>query len=192
MDTTAPQLISQNQYLLQERQSAERKEYENGTLIDMGGASLAHVRIVRNLLTSLWVQSQQISDLEILSNDMRVHAPLVQSYFYPDVIGVLGEPIMLDEQFDNLTNPSFIIEVLSEGTETRDRVRKFEAYRSIPSFQEYLLISQKEAKIESFYKNEIGDWVIREPNIGLETDFQFQKLNLTLALAQIYEQVQFS
>lgn len=192
MDTYAPQLINQEIYLAQERKSSEKREYENGQLINMGGAILAHVRIVRNLLTSLWVQSQNISDLEILSNDMRVHSPVEGFYFYPDIIGVEGEPKMLDQAFDNLTNPSFIIEVLSEGTESRDRVQKFEAYRSIPSFNEYLLVAQNQVKIEGFYKNETGNWIIQEPITGLDQYFDFHNFNLKLELKAIFNQVDFS
>ncbi|MEM6379053.1 MAG: Uma2 family endonuclease [Bacteroidota bacterium] len=191
MDTYAPQLINQEAYLAQERQSSEKRDYENGQIISMDGASLAHVRIVRNLLTALWVQSQEMPDLEILSNDMRVHAPLQAFYFYPDLIGLKGEPQMLDQAFDNLTNPSFIIEVPSEGTETRDWVRKFEVYRSIPSFKEYLLVSQTEPKIEGFHKNESNDWIISEPIQGLENQFQFQNFDLNLDMNKVYKQVTF-
>lgn len=84
---------------------------------------------------------------------MRVFAPITNSYFYPDLIGLLGSPKLLDENFDSLTNPVFIVEVLSNRTGERDRRSKFEAYRSIPSFQESLLVSQNQPKIEGFYKN---------------------------------------
>ena len=40
-----------------------------------------------------------------------------------------------------VTNPTFIVEVLSRSTEEYDRVDKFEHYKSIRSLQQYALVS---------------------------------------------------
>ncbi len=41
------------------------------------------------------------------------------------------------------TNPTLIVEVLSDGTEDYDRGEKREHYFTIASLREYLLVSQK-------------------------------------------------
>jgi Uma2 family endonuclease len=41
---------------------------------------------------------------------------------------------------DTVTNPILIAEVLSQSTRSYDKDEKFSAYRTIPSFKEYLLI----------------------------------------------------
>ena len=56
---------------------------------------------------------------------------------------VIPKPIELQVgRKDTVVNPCFIAEVLSKSTQNYDRSEKFVAYRSIPSFQEYLLVSQ--------------------------------------------------
>jgi hypothetical protein len=41
---------------------------------------------------------------------------------YPDAQIVCGEPVMEDDSFDTLTNPSVIIEILSPSTQHVDKV----------------------------------------------------------------------
>ena len=45
-------------------------------------------------------------------------------------------------------NPTLIVEVRSEATERYDRDGKFEAYKKLPSFEAYVLVSQAERRIE--------------------------------------------
>lgn len=49
-----------------------------------------------------------------------------------------------------VTNPVVIIEVLSESTERYAREEKFGYFRSLPSLQEYVLVSQDEVAIEVY------------------------------------------
>lgn len=57
-----------------------------------------------------------------------------------------------------IVNPLLIVEVLSDSTESYDRTEKFDYYRSIPSFQEYLLASQHNYYLEQFCKHQDGRW----------------------------------
>jgi Uma2 family endonuclease len=47
-----------------------------------------------------------------------------------------------------IVNPTLIVEVLSDTTERYDRDGKFEAYKKLPSFDEYVLVSQGERRVE--------------------------------------------
>lgn len=49
---------------------------------------------------------------------------------------------------DVITNPTLLLEVLSEGTESFDRGEKASGYRSIPSLQHHVLVSQTERHVE--------------------------------------------
>jgi len=49
---------------------------------------------------------------------------------------------------DAIVNPDLIVEVLSVSTERYDRDGKFEAYKKLPSFETYVLVSQDERRIE--------------------------------------------
>jgi Uma2 family endonuclease len=191
MDIVAPKHISETSYLARERQSEEKYEYEDGKLIPMGGASLAHNNIVSNLMGLLWLYSRE-ADILVHANDMRVYIPESARYYYPDLVITEGKPQLLDDDFDTLTNPAVLIEVLSASTSSRDRGPKFEAYRSITSLKEYLLVSQDQAKLEGYYKNDQGAWVIRESVIGQDATFSFQHFELSLPLKTVYQKVDFS
>ena len=53
-----------------------------------------------------------------------------------------------------------IVEVLSKSTEAYDRGHKFADYRTIPSLQEYVLVSQVEPRVEHFRRMETGQWIL--------------------------------
>ena len=58
-----------------------------------------------------------------------------------------------DYKKDVLSNPTLLIEVLSDETESFDIGDKFRSYRQVESLKEYILVSQYETRIEQFYKN---------------------------------------
>ncbi len=59
-----------------------------------------------------------------------------------------------------MTNPTVLVEVLSDSTEAYDRGEKFAHYRRIPSLREYGLVGQTTPLIEVHRKNEAGLWVV--------------------------------
>lgn len=97
-----------------------------------------------------------------------------------------GEPVLLPDGFDNLLNPAVLIEVISEGTEDYDRGRKFLRYRSIPSFQEYVLIDSQQVAVEIWRKNNLGQWTLMEQSSDLSGQFTIQTIDLTLPLSKAY------
>lgn len=65
---------------------------------------------------------------------MRVRVSSSGLYTYPHVSIVCGEPQFEDDRRDTLLNPTVIIEVLSPSTESYDRGKKFQSYRTLESF----------------------------------------------------------
>ncbi|MCI0421122.1 MAG: Uma2 family endonuclease [Acidobacteria bacterium] len=87
---------------------------------------------------------------------------------------------------DSLVNPLLIVEVFSPSTEAYDRGEKFEYYRSLDSFSEYLLIAQDEIAADHFVKQD-NIWTIRE----VEREVRLATIGCTLAFSQIYDRVEF-
>jgi Uma2 family endonuclease len=52
---------------------------------------------------------------------MRAYIPSIPLYTYPDVSALCHAPEFTEDSRDNLVNPCFIAEVLSESTESYDR-----------------------------------------------------------------------
>ena len=79
------------------------------------------------------------------------------------------------------------MEVLSPSTADYDYGGKFALYRSLPSFEEYLLIAQDEPRIEVFRKNSEGHWVLYTYE-GMESTVRVESLAIDLPLAEIYSE----
>jgi len=143
-----------------------------GEVFVLSGASLAHERIVSNLIFEL---RNVLGDgpCEALPSNIRVRVPGDDSYVHPDAIVVCGEPKLEDDHADTLLNPSVVIEVLTDSTETFDRGKKWEGYRKLPSLRAYVLLSQKSAAVEVFERTDSDAWLFRAYGAG-------QTLTLTL------------
>jgi Uma2 family endonuclease len=182
--------MSPEEYLEFERKSEERHEYFDGEIFAMSGARRNHNKIVGNLSGLIW-QHLKGKDCEFYPTDMRVFVPKTGLYTYPDLVVVCGEPKFQDKVFDTLLNPTLLIEVLSESTESYDRGKKFQHYRSIESLQEYVLVSQDEARIEKYVKQGDGFWILSEA-VGLDSEIRFDSIDCRIALSEVYDKIDFS
>ena len=103
---------------------------------------------------------------------------------------VCGKPTFADNEFDNLLNPTVIIEVLSPSTEAYDRGAKFRRYRKIASLREYILITQDSPRIERYQLLESGIWGLSDAE-GVDAQITIDSIQCTLSLADVYEKVTF-
>lgn len=189
MESPVVQYISPENYLEQERAAEYKHEYYHGKTVAMAGASLAHNRIVSNVIQNIGSLLRN-SSCEIFPSDLRVSVPSATSYTYPDATIVCGEPEMLDDKFDTLKNPSVIIEVISPSTEDTDRGRKFFFYMQIPSFKEYILINSTNVYIQAGRKQADGSWKfedIRDLNAALSV----ASIGYQIPLTDVYANVKF-
>ena len=153
------------EYLAWERASSEKHGFYRGEVFATAGASRAHNLIVTNLVGLLRTALLD-RPCESYPSDMRVRVPATGLYTYPDVTALCQPPVFEDELADTLTNPELIVEVLSTTTEAYDRGEKFEHYRSIPSFREYLLVAQDKPLVEHFVRQADGTWNLRVLHAG--------------------------
>ena len=78
--------------------------------------------------------------------------------------------------------------MLSPSTESYDRGKKFLKYRTIPTFQDYLLISQDEVLVERYVRQPNGEWALSSFD-DLDASLTLSSIPATLKLRDIYEQV---
>jgi Uma2 family endonuclease len=126
----------------------------------MSGGTREHSLIAVNIARELSLALED-RPCEVHASDMRIKIQATGRYVYPDVSVVCGSPVWEDATRDTLLNPVVIIEVLSDSSEAYDRGDKFAQYRSIESLKEYVLASQKEARIEHFRRLPDGSWLLR-------------------------------
>ena len=178
------------EYLALDRDSEEKFEYWDGNVWTMSGASEKHNIIVLNVAAELRTQFRG-RGCRAYPSDMRVEVPAYPPYRYPDVSALCGNSaIKTMNGLELLTNPQLIIEVLSDSTEGFDRGDKFTYYKSIPSFSEYLLISQKRPHVSQFIKQSENVWTNIDYN-DLEATVELSFTDCRLALGEIYRDVAF-
>jgi Uma2 family endonuclease len=189
MSVAAERLLTECEYLDQERRAEGKSEFYRGQIYAMSGASRAHNLITLNIGAELRSRLRG-RPCEVYVGDMKVKINPTGLYTYPDVAVVCGEPQFDDQQSDVLLNPKIIIEVLSPSTEAYDRGDKFGHYRRLASLSDYVLVAQNRCRIEHFSRQADGRWLLIEIN-DPQTDFTLDSIGCTLALAEIYERVVF-
>ncbi len=189
MSALAVPFITPEQYLEIERKAEYKSEYFSGQMFAMAGASRAHNVITGNVVGELHALLRG-KPCETYPSDMKVLVSATGLYTYPDVTVACGEPQFLDRQGDVLLNPLVIVEVLSDTTEAYDRGAKFALYQRIESLQEYVLVSQGQARVERYVRQENGQWLYSRID-GLESELHLDALDCHLPLAEVYARVQF-
>jgi Uma2 family endonuclease len=187
--TRAPVTMTEAEYLEFERASELKHEYIDGEVLAITGASESHNLICASVLFQLYGQLRGRL-CKVYPGDMRVRVGTAGLYTYPDISVVCEEPQFADAEFDTLLNPILLIEVLSPSTEGYDRGVKFQHYRELASLQEYLLISQDSPLIERYLRQENGIWQLTDAK-GLDASLELSSIGCTLALGEVYEQVNF-
>ncbi|MBV9657728.1 MAG: Uma2 family endonuclease [Verrucomicrobia bacterium] len=183
-------LLTPEEYLTIERAAPFKSEFVNGEMYAMAGGSLLHALITNNVSGSLWSRLRG-GRCRAYSNDLRVHVPDTGLYTYPDVSVVCGEPQLVSDQKDNLTNPTLLVEVLSPSTEKYDRGGKFLHYQRIASLRDFLLVSQDQARVEHYARqpSQLNQWLLTVVT-GLESTLALPSLGIELPLTEIYDGVE--
>ena len=109
-----------------------------------------------------------------------------KSVRYPDVVVTRDERDTRDAFARSLEHPVLIIEVLSESTESIDRVQKVSEYRSIDTLEEYVLIDSRQRLAEIHRRGSAG-WVRSIP-IG-SGRLELTSVDATIDLDELYESV---
>jgi Uma2 family endonuclease len=127
-------------YFMVEQESVTKHEFLGGEITAMAGASLAHNHITSNIHARLRTALRG-SGCSAFTSDLRVATP-GGLYTYPDVSVICGPVALVAGRPDTATNPTLLVEVLSEATRDYDRGEKFALYKAIPSLTEYVLVEQ--------------------------------------------------
>lgn len=165
-----------------ERTNPDAKyEYIDGQVYSMSGGSLAHSRISSNVLRA--IEDALAGDTCYVYNS-DASARLSESrYTYPD-ISVSCDPRdqPATEQLQ-VQAPCVVVEVLSDSTEGKDRIRKANLYHACPTIQEYVLIATKYQAVE--VQRRAGDeWTLHL--FGPGDEIELASLDIRFPLSILY------
>ncbi|HEU5374566.1 MAG TPA: Uma2 family endonuclease [Ktedonobacteraceae bacterium] len=150
-----PQTMTVEEYFqLEEDDSENRYEYVDGHVYLMAGGTFDHNTICGNIY-SILRDLLRGKPCRVYNSDIKVQISQ-QRYFHPDIT-VTCDPRDRGTG-DLLKSPRVIFEVLSPGTEIKDRTWKLQNYLALPSMEEYILVDAKSPRMET-YRRENGRWM---------------------------------
>lgn len=177
------------EYLTLEEKATEKHEYRDGEIVLMPGGTTNHNQIALNFCRKFPLTIKE-QDYYIYINDVRLWIPQYRVFTYPDVMVIKGKPIYEGSSKTNVTNPLIIVEVLSQSTRDYDRTDKFEFYRSIPEFKEYILIDQDRFYVTQYFKQGDGKWIFNDYK-GAESVLKLASDKFEISFQDLYERVDF-
>ena len=170
------------EYLAYDRAAEFRNEYHDGEIFPLEAASMRHARISLNLALEFDKQLKSTSCCVTQAIRVRVNQ---RKFLYPDLLVYCGSPQLTDEVQDTITNPKVIVEILSPSTADYDFGTKFRLYQALDSFEEYLIVSQDQPRVEVSHRTPAGSWLTTAYE-GLDAVCPLESLRIKLLLSDIY------
>ena len=184
-----PRRYTLAEYLRREENSSERHEYYDGIIKKVPTARTPHNLIITNVSTALdTVFENQNKDFYVMSNSQLVYLPGLNFSLYPDVLVVAENLIHFDTNQVLLINPILIVEVLSRSTRSYDRKQKFEEYKTLDSFKEYVLVDQNNCFVETRFRERPNTWVENQYT-SLNDSVVLNSVGCSIDVAKIYRRI---
>jgi Uma2 family endonuclease len=181
--------VTPEEYLERERKAETKSEYRNGEIVAMAGASFAHTVITTNVAGELR-QLLKGTYCTVHTTDLRLAVSAAGLYTYPDVTVVCGKPVLVTDQFDTLSYPVLVVDVLSKSTQDYDLGQKYASYRAIPSLIDYVTVAQDRVHIQQHTRQPDHNWLRREFT-ELGAAIILESLGIELSVAEVYSNVDF-
>jgi Uma2 family endonuclease len=184
--TPYPSPMTIEQYLDWETLQEQRYEYVNGELFAITGGSIPHNDIALNFYRALYPHLQP-RGCRINVADVKVQVNPNSPCYYPDVILSCDRRDINARKF--IQYPKLIIEVISPGTEARDRGEKLAAYRSMSTLQEYVLVSSEKLSVECYRRGEGRLWLYS--SYTEDETITLESIDFSCPIATFYENITF-
>ena len=162
----APRLeLTYEEYLALERTTGLKHEWVDGVAYAMAGGTPAHSRLSAQMIGEL-IRVIGDDPCGVHTSDLKIRPERIRFASYPDVAVVCDEVQTHPDDRNAVLNPTVLVEVLSDSTETWDRTGKFRRYRALATLRDYVLVSQHERRIEVYSRRDDGVWELREAGEG--------------------------
>ncbi len=178
MSASLRKAMTAEEFLAWEERQDLRHEFDGSRPVAMTGAREAHEDIAANLITALRTRLRG-RDCRAYSGNMKV---LVDgSYRYPDALIVCGPR---DPRRTIAVDPVVVFEIISETTESTDRIVKALEYRNTASIRRYVILQQTQVGATVFTRDG-EDWAGRVQGHG--SLLQLPEADIEVPLDELYE-----
>jgi Uma2 family endonuclease len=144
--------LTLDDYFDVELRSEAKHEYLHGEVLAMAGGSPRHNAVAANLLRIL-ATALRGGPCRAYASDQRIATP-DDLYTYPDLSVFCGVPVWVGGRPATGTNPSALVEVLSDSTRDYDRGEKLALYQRIPSLRDVLLVEPGFVQIQRWRRTD--------------------------------------
>lgn len=179
---------TEEEYLRWEEDAPYKSEYVRGEIRAMSGGTDYHGAISISVGAELRAALKG-RDCLTMSSDVKIRT-LRGTFRYPDVTVTCGPRRYHGRGRSVITNPLVVVEVLSDSTAATDHGEKLREYQMLESLHHYLIVSQREPRIELYTRKDDDHWDYQAVE-GLGATLTLTALSVTLALTEIYEGIEF-
>ena len=163
---------------------SQKHEFFDGEIYAMAGGTADHSRLASEVLRTL---GNVLADgpCQTHTSDLRLYIEAVGMATFPDgsvVCGALEHHPPSPR--DTALNPRVLLEVTSDSSEENDTTSKLEAYRTIPSLRDYIIVSHRERRITVHHRADDGLWIRRVAITGGKVEVA--SVGATLSVDEIY------
>lgn len=164
-------------------------EYVAGRIRKMSGASRFHNLVNWNLIAALAPLLKNRPE-EGYPGHMRIRVNPTEPYYYPDMTIACDPPQIRRDRGDTLLNPLAVFEIASPRTESKDRGEKLANYVRIETLRDYVMIAQKEVRVEHLSRGADGAWesVVLD---DISETLTLTGIDIALPLAELYDGIDF-
>ncbi|HEX3467422.1 MAG TPA: Uma2 family endonuclease [Candidatus Elarobacter sp.] len=159
--------------------SEQKLELIEGEVVAFAGGSVAH-GILCSRLHAL-VSGATKPPCQAFTSDVALRINQRTTYVFPDVSRTC-EHLDADARF--ISAPDLVIEVISPDSKARDRGEKLDAYQSIPSVMEYMLVDSRRVWVCVFRR--MGGDVWTETTYGLGETVELRAAGVSIDVADLY------
>ena len=154
-------------------------------------------RIIRGMVGARWEHKQIVLNLTLaINNHLRAEKSGCRAYdesfwlketslelgVFPDILVFCSK---LEPGQTSINDPLILIEVVSKGSEARDRVEKWGMYQKLSSLQHYVMVSRDKVYVELFTRQN-GNWRGYEAHESLDATFVLPVIDFKITLADVY------
>lgn len=172
------------QYAELERYSNVKHEFLDGEIYAMAGGTPDHASLAAQVLRALG-NALDDQPRRVFTSDLRIFVEAPGLATYPDGSVICGEvQHHAPSPKDTALNPTVLLEVTSDSSESYDVGEKFEYYRTIPTLRDYIIVSHRERRITLYSRDIDGTW---SKQVGLATGrVQVPSARTVLVVDDIY------
>lgn len=175
-----------------EEMLADKPYDEKWELIDghvykgMVGAVIEHHLIIDNIghALTLHVRARHMQ-CRVFRESFYLKKAFDQLSALPDIMVRCGP---LKAGVTSIDDPIILFEVVSKGSQARDRMIKRIAYQKLPSLQHYVLVERDSILVDHYIRREDG-WYGEPPLETTNGILKLAAIDLALAVSEIYRDV---